>query len=227
MTHGEYRTYEANVAAFFKREGVENLSTESEDEENFSWRNCECCNRQLGGTRFDAKGYHRTTNQIFQYTICVDCMYYAEYGKLDDMTMLDILCDCGHAPSPSEHTAGYGRDENGNTFCYACCAERDKAQMLEEGKISLYFVGPTMKPGRERYPYPSVNGIRDIGEPKSYKVSNWSGSLTFIVGRVKCGYHNIAGKQYNFWFKGPDGATWHGVNYGDNSQIARCKRIKG
>lgn len=213
MTHSEYRTYEANVKAFFAREGIENLSLESEDEGTFSWRNCECCNRQLGGTRYDAKGYHRATKQVFEYVVCSDCVYYAEYGQLDDTTMMDMLCDCGHVPAPSGHTPGYGQDVDGKTLCYACCADRDKAQMIADGKTILYLQDPTARAGS--FPL----GV--------YTVSNWYESLTFPVGRVKVGRHNIAGKRYDFWFKGPDGATWHGVNYGDNTQIAYCRRTKG
>ena len=35
---------------------------------------------------------------------------------------------------------------------------------------------------------------------------------------------DIAGKRLDVWFYGPDGYIWHGVQYGDNTQIVHCKR---
>ncbi|KKM74876.1 hypothetical protein LCGC14_1395940 [marine sediment metagenome] len=60
------------------------------DEPSFSWTRCDCCDRDLGGDRYHATGYNRQADQIQEYSICVDCMYYAEYGRLDDQAMLDI-----------------------------------------------------------------------------------------------------------------------------------------
>jgi hypothetical protein len=113
MTKKEYADYEASVKAFFEREGIQNLSggyihcPECEDEEQeledgscpihgqmqepwFSWRPCECCGTRLGGNREHATGYNPTTKEIQEYDVCMDCIYYAEYGQLDDQTMLDI-----------------------------------------------------------------------------------------------------------------------------------------
>lgn len=115
MDAKEYAEYEAAVKDFFGREGIENLSSghpwcpecktewgDSEacpncgqsraccEESYFSWTPCDCCGRPLGGDRYHATGYHRPTNDVYEYEICVDCVYYAEYGQLDDMTMLDI-----------------------------------------------------------------------------------------------------------------------------------------
>jgi hypothetical protein len=56
----------------------------------FSWRPCECCRRSLGGNREHATGYNPTTKEIQEYDVCEDCIYYAEYGQLDDMTMDEI-----------------------------------------------------------------------------------------------------------------------------------------
>lgn len=35
------------------------------------------------------------------------------------------------------------------------------------------------------------------------------------------------GVRYDTWFTGPDGKQWHAVQYGDNTQIAHCRRTKG
>jgi hypothetical protein len=92
MNKQEYAEYEKAVKDFFEVEGLANLSRiQGEDEESFfSWNSCDCCGTTLGGDRIDANGYNPMTNEIQEYTICTDCEYYAEYGQLDDMTMLDL-----------------------------------------------------------------------------------------------------------------------------------------
>lgn len=88
MTRQEYAEYEAAVSKFLEAEGINNLSTEGEP--YFSWRPCECCRSTLGGDRYYATGYNPNTKQVLEYEICADCGYYAEYGQLDDQTMLDL-----------------------------------------------------------------------------------------------------------------------------------------
>ena len=115
MTTDEYAQYETAVASFFESEGIENLSSghitcpqcgadwtdhdhcpnghghrDLWDEPSFSWRPCDCCNRPLGGERYHATGYQRGLDEIYEYEVCGDCIYYAEYGRLDDLTMLDV-----------------------------------------------------------------------------------------------------------------------------------------
>lgn len=112
MTQTGYNDYQTRVAAFFEREGINTLSNgsidhnygglcDSEDhshdsngdyepEPYFSWHACDCCGSTLGGDREDCIGYNPTTKQIQgNYSVCVDCIYYNEYGQLDDTTMLD------------------------------------------------------------------------------------------------------------------------------------------
>jgi hypothetical protein len=115
MTKSEYADYEATVAAFFEREGIQNLSTghlQCPDceidfecsacprcgkdagsfplEPFFSWSACDCCGTTLGSNREDAHGWNPATREIQTYTVCEDCVYYAEYGQLDDRTMMEI-----------------------------------------------------------------------------------------------------------------------------------------
>jgi len=114
---------------------------------------------------------------------------------------MEIL-DCGHRPSEhSKISTGYGYDDNGKTFCYTCCAEQDKATMIKTGKITLYL-------------------------NQNLNVGNWPHSLWFPLRYQKTGHHNIAGKRYDVWFNGPDGFVWHGVQYGDMTQLCHCKRTK-
>jgi hypothetical protein len=88
MTKQEYADYEAAVAEFFSH-GLCNLS--SEGEPFFSWSSCQCCGTRLGGDRYECNGYNEQTKEVEEYNrICSDCVYYAEYGRLDDSTMMDM-----------------------------------------------------------------------------------------------------------------------------------------
>lgn len=129
--------------------------------------------------------------------------------------MTDTILECGHSPSEhSSFTTGYGTDpETGKRYCYACCADQDREDMLETGRATLYL-------SQENSGVLRLEGGRGHGT-----VSNWPGSLKFPA-YIKRGRHNIAGTRYDVWFKGPDGKTWHGVQYGDNTQICHCRRTK-
>ena len=91
MNKQEYKKYEQSVNNFFDREGINNLSQITDDdgycEPYFSSINCECCNRSLGGDRYNCDSYNHKHNKVYKYSVCIDCVYYAEYGCLDDMTM--------------------------------------------------------------------------------------------------------------------------------------------
>lgn len=90
MTKQEYADYQAAVADFMEREGLANLSSKT-GETFFSWRPCQCCGTTLGGDREECNGYNPTTQEVQEYDcVCTDCIYYSEYGQLDDMTMLEI-----------------------------------------------------------------------------------------------------------------------------------------
>ena len=159
------------------------------------------------------------------------------------------ICDCGHPPSPHDSfTTGYGRDDHNKTYCYECCAERDKEQMRKEGKFTGYLVvskppelqdklgtlPPLDRPGAHRLP---------DGSWEECIISNWPGSLKFYPIRWKKGTHRCFGGGHGYglfglpqnrfrqgrvdaWFVF-EGAVWHAVQRGDNNQICRCKRTKG
>ncbi len=88
MSKKQYADYEAAVANFFEAEGIRNLSADGEP--YFSHRSCDCCGTHLGGDRYAATGYNPETEEVLEYEVCQDCVYYAEYGQLDDQSMLDI-----------------------------------------------------------------------------------------------------------------------------------------
>ncbi len=64
----------------------------NENEGSFSSCPCELCNSHLGGDRHAAHGIEGPAHNfnVIHYDICVDCLYYIEYGQLDDMTMMDM-----------------------------------------------------------------------------------------------------------------------------------------
>lgn len=139
--------------------------------------------------------------------------------------------DCGHKPSPhSSFTTGYGTDATGKTHCYACCAARDKAGMIETGRATLYLIGRDVPPeGNEAAGFATRGSgfsKEDRTKLKRWYLTNWPGSLSFPVRFMRQGAHNMARVRYDAWFTGPDGKNWHAVQYGDNTQIAHCRRIK-
>lgn len=100
MNKQEYKEYQEAVAEFFEREGINCLSYDTDEypdgcvEPHFSWSACDCCGSILGGDREICSGYNPTTGEIQKgYSVCSDCVYYVEYGRLDDMTMLEIEGD--------------------------------------------------------------------------------------------------------------------------------------
>lgn len=126
MKRQEYENYEKAVKDFFDREGINNLTTACSEETPvcsgcneqqdldpfFSWRACECCGRNLGGNRYHANGYNPTTKEIYCFDVCTDCLYYAEYGQLDDMTMLEIEdSEAAEAERRYELRAAFGEGE--------------------------------------------------------------------------------------------------------------------
>lgn len=117
------------------------------------------------------------------------------------------LLECGHIPSPhGAHTTGYGTDADGNRHCYDCCAEYDREQMRKDGKAVLYLT---------------------LGaDGGGYCVTNWPSSLAIPCMAHSIGRHNFAGKRYDVWFYF-EKTLWHGVQYGDNTQLCHCKRLKG
>ena len=128
-----------------------------------------------------------------------------------------IALDCGHSVDTSKHSisVGYATDASGKTYCYDCCAAQDRDEMQRAGKITLYLS------------FDDNSRPSDIGRyfHGNHKLTNWPGSLQIPIRCVKRGDHNMAGCRYDFWFTFK-GREWHGVQYGDNTQLAHCRRLK-
>lgn len=125
----------------------------------------------------------------------------------------EFTCNiCGITKQPdSQFTTGYGRDKHDNKVCYLCCADQDKKQMMDEGKITLYLTE-------------SKSPLQGM---KPEYVSNWPGTLRFPVYHSRKGRHNFARTRTDVWFQGPDGNEWWGVLYGEHTQLIHCRRTKG
>ena len=122
-----------------------------------------------------------------------------------------VCSDCGEEKVHVDSmTTGYGVDSAGNKVCFDCCGKRDRAAMIETGRAVLYL---------------TVAGL-SAAAPLWPVVTNWPGTLKIQVESRSKGRHNLAGCRTDVWFNGPDGCKWHGVTYGDNTQICHCRRLK-
>jgi hypothetical protein len=95
-------------------------------------------------------------------------------------------------------STGFGYTKEGDKVCFSCCGIRDKAQMLEKGKIALYWHGGA--------------------------VSNWPGTLTFRPVKIRKGRHNMGGTVTSIYFR-VDGQPWSGKHVGQNTEMTHCRRI--
>lgn len=116
----------------------------------------------------------------------------------EDSKMTNQTCVmCG------KETAEYGK-MNDKFYCYDCCAVLDTQQMKDTNQIVLYL---------------------DQDQENNYFVSNWPGTLKIMVEEIKKGKHNIAKTRYDVWFSYA-GKNWHGVQYGEWTQLCHCKAVK-
>ncbi|MEN6367736.1 MAG: hypothetical protein ABFC88_13070 [Thermoguttaceae bacterium] len=104
-----------------------------------------------------------------------------------------------------EFTTGYGMDNGGNKVCYDCCGKREWEYMRDTGRATLYLVDR---------------------QGCGWEVTNWPGTLKFRVRSIRKGSHNLAGARYDVRFIDSTGAEWHGVTYGNMTQICHCRRLK-
>lgn len=121
--------------------------------------------------------------------------------------MKKVCYDCKkEIVTPRCGGTGYAIDSQHNDryICYACCAVRDRNDMDKTGRAVLYFTG----------------------SPFRWTVGNWPGTLSYPVRHVNEGLHNFTGSRLDFWFTDHVGRRWWGVQYGRNTDIAHCRRLK-
>ena len=58
---------------------------------SFSWRACDVCRRGLGGAR-EPMHWREVDDEglIVHGDACPDCVYYLEYGRRDDQTLIEL-----------------------------------------------------------------------------------------------------------------------------------------
>ena len=107
--------------------------------------------------------------------------------------------DCGHTlPDSYLYTV-----HDDKTYCPTCDKLWLDTYMQRAHRVTLYLVQ------------------RD----KQLYLNNWTGELEIKIDHWKYGKHNMVGKVTHVWFKHA-GIVWHGVNYGDDTQLCHCKKTK-
>lgn len=132
---------------------------------------------------------------------------------------VQTCADCGNS------THKYGLDSTGLYHCYRCCAQRDLDDMRATGKAMLYLTLVDATPQHTRTTYLGST------QRKAAKLTNWPGSLTLdnvCIQYTRYGHYTPnAGymPRSDVWFTF-DGAWWHGVSYGNYTQLTHCRRTK-
>lgn len=131
-----------------------------------------------------------------------------------------FTCDqCGeHGKHKSGFSTGYGTNDDGQKVCFACCGVNDRRDLLAlpiGGKTWLYLSSEINE---------NLAGLNNSEYYREFYVTNWPGTLKIKVRRPSEGRHNFAGKRYDLWFD-LEGRRFHGVQYGDSTQVLHIKRI--
>lgn len=121
----------------------------------------------------------------------------------------------------SNSIAGYANFQ-GEKYCFDCCSVIDRNYMIDNGKITLYLtLNENYRKCLNKYKPGFFNMLN------SGYISNWPNTLKFNCNiQFRRHGHNWGLNRYDVWFKGPDGFLWHGVSYGENTQLVHCKRTK-
>jgi hypothetical protein len=88
MNKEEYDAYVERVNAFMKREGLSELICVSNMYPYFSRLKCMCCGGKPGD-RYDMVGRPVVSRGVIEwseYEVCIDCVEYATYGYLEDVS---------------------------------------------------------------------------------------------------------------------------------------------
>ena len=138
--------------------------------------------------------------------------------------MEKVICSqCGKECIGDGVGTGYGKNRKGEKFCYECCGKNDLAELenlkIGERVCQYLHIENQIKGCKYR------GGYCNSHWGESYEIRNWPGTLK-IKAYGNIGYHNMAYVQRNVWFNIGD-KKYHGVQYGNDSEICYIKRIKG
>lgn len=129
------------------------------------------------------------------------------------MTTMETCKFCSAEFKPVGCGIGYATiltpDNSEIKICYQCCAIEDKRAMRERGEHCLYLV--------------ECNKSDIIQE--RYMLTNWPNTLKLPLIGMRIGRHNMARTRIDVWFVF-EGYIWHGVQWGECSQLCRVKQTK-
>lgn len=98
MTKAEYDDFVARFRNFLASNNYDGFACTNYENEFFTSTPCECCRRSFGGNRHQVRAYRIGKPRIRTlYSVCDDCVYFNEYGKLDDETMPSVEDDADFA----------------------------------------------------------------------------------------------------------------------------------
>jgi hypothetical protein len=128
--------------------------------------------------------------------------------EINEPTEMPTCSICSEQINGTGISPGYALNDSGEKICYKCCGVQDAVQLSAiTGKEEMYL-------------YLSFNK-----EKKTYEITNWPATLIINPTRIHSGKHNIAGTQTHVWFRF-NHEYFHGVNFGNTSQVLVVKKIK-
>lgn len=135
-----------------------------------------------------------------------------------------VCYECGEIkPVNPEGGTGYGLDPEDHKICYACCGKKDRERMERGKPMCLYLSRNNKSSGSQAQIWDRIHHTTTAD--MVWHITNWPGTLDIPIYLVKIGRHNIAGVRRDVWFHYA-GKDWHGVQYGNNTEIVHCKVVK-
>lgn len=124
-------------------------------------------------------------------------------GKAMATTTFHCACCDKDITHHSGHTTGYAQCDN-KKYCFDCCGDYDRRCLETENSYILYLT--------------EDNGI--------WRITNWPGTLCFPARYGRSFLHFGRVKAIRVYFEDHKGNSWRATQYGDDTQVARCKKIK-
>jgi hypothetical protein len=95
--------------------------------------------------------------------------------------------------------------------------------MASGGRVCLYLSRDTKRLGSQAQIWDRIRNITTC--EAAWHVTNWPGTLDIPIYLVKIGRHNLAKVRRDVWFHFA-GHDWHGVCYGNDTEIVHCQALK-
>lgn len=146
-------------------------------------------------------------------------------------TCADCKCEIIHTSADGGGTGYAIRATDKAKICYTCVGKADEKTLRETGKLWGYLTGRRVSLVSSHVS-DLYHGPRGWRKPRGVYTlengafTNWPGSFSVNVSRVKLSYNNWGAPRQDFWFTW-EGNKYHGVQVGESSECARVSRIKG